>query len=245
MIRLSSVFAGFAAIRDHSAALLGVRLLAPVAAPGLVPCRGRRPVRRRRARAARRRPRRAGRRLVAAGVLLLAWGANEKQPRPDRQEDRPHPSRPAARSARRRPLLTALAVPCFLPLLLAKAQDCFGLFLPRGQPGPLAWLWFLLDKTYLRALPDAVDLGFARLQEGCTAGASTTCPAGPATSAAGWCFWPTPRLSGAATGSGPPVAGAPRHRRGRRQRGQRPGHGACASAGAPSGRCWRPGDGPT
>lgn len=160
---LSSVRAGFEAIRDASAALLGARLLDPwprrlwflamsaglfvlgVFAPAAIAL---------------------GTLVVALWLLLavyFAWGGNENQrgriakkiddTRPDTLPD-----------LRDLALLTALAVPCFLPLVFEKAQECFDLFSLDGQPGPLAWLGFLLDKTYLRALPDVVDVGFARFE---------------------------------------------------------------------------------
>jgi HEAT repeat protein len=160
---LSSLIAGYEAILDASAALLGARELEARSrrvrflvvccclflAAALVPAPLALPI------------------LVVSLWLLvatcLAWGVNEKlRGRIAKKiEDTRPDSLPDLRDLA---LLTGLAVPCFLPLLLEKAQRCFSLFHLEGQPGPFAWLWFLLDKTYLRALPDAVDLGLLRLE---------------------------------------------------------------------------------
>lgn len=164
MIRsFSSPLVGYAAIRDHSAALLGAcfhdsrqrrtrffasGLVLFITAALLPPTYA----------------------LTVLAFILwlllsvsLAWGANEKQRGriAKKIDNTPPDSLPDLRDLA---LLTALALLCFLPLLLKKAQDTFGLFRLGEQPGPLAWLWFLLDKTYLRAWPDAIELGFTRFE---------------------------------------------------------------------------------
>jgi HEAT repeat protein len=103
---------------------------------------------------------------VALWLLLavsLAWGANEKlRGRIAKKIDKIEPdSLPDLRDLA---LLCALAVACFLPLLLKKAQDCFAVFELTREPRWWSWPWFLFSKTYLRALPDVVDLGFTRFE---------------------------------------------------------------------------------
>jgi len=157
------MLACYAAIREGSAALLGARLLDARSRRlrFLAVCAGLFVV------SALAPPAYAlGTVVVALWLLLstsLAWGVNEKQRgRIAKKIDNTRPdSLPDLRDLA---LFTALAVPCFLPLLLKKAQGCFDLFWLESEPGTFAWLRFLLDKTYLRALPDAVDLGFARFE---------------------------------------------------------------------------------
>jgi HEAT repeat protein len=61
-------------------------------------------------------------------------------------------------------LFTALLTPLYLLLLFERLQECFNLFQVTQTPNLANWFWFVLDKTYLRAFPDTVDLWVARVE---------------------------------------------------------------------------------
>ncbi len=62
-------------------------------------------------------------------------------------------------------LLTGMATVIVLILLFEKAQLCFALFAVQEPTGYWDWFWFVLDKTYLRVLPDTLDLWIARVED--------------------------------------------------------------------------------
>lgn len=106
--------------------------------------------------------------LLAVGVWCLAavywvWICNEHvRSRVAKKIDTTDPdSLPRLRDVA---LMTALVTPLVLLLLFDKCQRCFEPFAVRDEAGVVDWFWFVLDKTYLRALPDTLDLGIARLE---------------------------------------------------------------------------------
>ena len=62
-------------------------------------------------------------------------------------------------------LLVFFLLPVFLLLLIGKMQSAFGVFHVREDrtPSLMDLAWFFVDKTYLRAWPDALDLVFTRI----------------------------------------------------------------------------------
>jgi len=106
--------------------------------------------------------------LLAVGVWCLAavywvWICNEHvRSRVAKKIDTTDPdSLPRLRDVA---LMTALVTPLVLLVLFDKCQHCFAPFAVQGEPALADWFWFVLDKTYLRALPDTLDLGIARLE---------------------------------------------------------------------------------
>src|SRR5262249_17679262 len=89
------------------------------------------------------------------GVLAIgrAWVKNEKKPTAiaKKLDDTDPDSLPDLRGAA---LVAALQLFLLFPLLFQQLQRQFGLFAVQGSDTFVDWLWFSLDKTYLKALPD-------------------------------------------------------------------------------------------
>jgi HEAT repeat protein len=62
-------------------------------------------------------------------------------------------------------MFTAIAVAVVLLFIFERAQECFDLFRVEDATRPHDWMWFVLDKTYLRALPDTVELWDTRIEQ--------------------------------------------------------------------------------
>jgi hypothetical protein len=93
------------------------------------------------------------------GVLAIgrAWVRNEKQRtaivkklRDDDPDQMP--------DLRGTALVSALQLLILFPLIFLQLQRHFGLYQVHGEETFLQWLWFSLDKTYLKALPDWTTL---------------------------------------------------------------------------------------
>jgi HEAT repeat protein len=104
---------------------------------------------------------------VLALVLLVcawaAWGENEARRGRIAKKIEDIPSPPPAELAWVA-LLTMGMVLLHLPPFLQAGHACFDAFETTGGPTVLDWGRFLLDKTYLRALPDSVDLWITKLE---------------------------------------------------------------------------------
>lgn len=62
-------------------------------------------------------------------------------------------------------LMTGMATVIVLILLFEKVQQCLGWFAVQEPTSHWDWFWFVLDKTYLRVLPDTLDLWIARVED--------------------------------------------------------------------------------
>jgi hypothetical protein len=89
------------------------------------------------------------------GVLAIgrAWVLNEKERTAIAKKlvDRDPDQMPDLRWTA---LVAALQLLILFPLLFQQVQQRWGLFKVEGQPNFWDWMWFSLDKTYLKALPD-------------------------------------------------------------------------------------------
>jgi len=102
--------------------------------------------------------------LWLLGAVYWTWGCNEIQRgRIAKKIDSSDPD--ALPRMQDLALMTAVATPVVLILLFDRLQSCFGLFLLRAAPSFADWLYFLLDKTYLRALPDYLEMGITRIED--------------------------------------------------------------------------------
>jgi HEAT repeat protein len=106
---------------------------------------------------------------ILALVLLLsaysAWGVNEDRRGRIAKKIDPIPQG-LIPDLRGFGVAAAALIALYLPAMLAAAHGCYGLFVIKEgeQAGPIDWGWFLLGKTYLRFLPDALDLWFTRIE---------------------------------------------------------------------------------